>query len=176
MVIASESGRLTRPNFNGFPVSKRLQGQFDLDLTQLAPAIGAAVGLIVDAQGNLLDGFKVVGRSLAGANAFRAAVGAEAEASLDVSTEPSTGTDDSEEPEMFGAEMRNIMPFPMTEPSDLSSGSSVKPAVERLGGHGIAGKSSEIDAMVGSGQRLFAVMTVILVFLIAAVAIVVSFR
>ncbi len=187
MASSNASDALRPPSFDGFPISNRLQQQFELELGQLAPAIGAAVGVIVSAPANLLDGFKVVGRPLAGAQAFRQSVAGRADDRSDTASDDAVGGDEvdaeaagdagrEQDAQMFDPNLRDIMPFPVTEPMRETAETTVKPAVERLGGHGIAGKSSEIDAMVGSGQRIFSVMTVIVVILVVAVAAVMSLR
>lgn len=178
MASSGDSKALVPPSFHGFPISARLQKQSQVDLGMLAPAVGTAIGLVGSAPANLLEGYKVAGGRRPATMQMQSFAHAEQSDAVEghsvagtVAADPSGLHDDQN----FDPNLRDLMPFPVTEPMK-SSARTVKGTPERLGGHGISGKSSQIDAMVGSGQRLLSIMTVIVVILVVAVVIVMSLR
>ncbi len=65
MSIVRPDGRVTEiPKYHGVGVAPALDEEFELNLGQLAPAVGAAVGLIDNSPTNLLNGATVVGRAV----------------------------------------------------------------------------------------------------------------
>ncbi len=172
---------LVPPPLHRFPMSARLKENSEIDLGFFAPAVGTAIGLVGGAPANLLNGFKVAGgRRAAQAYALRQTQHGESETvggdTLEVADLPAFGAGDGNDAHSLDPNLRDLMPFPVTEPMKPTARASSKPTTERLGGHGISGKSSQIDAMVGSGQRLLSVMTVIVLILVVAVALVITFR
>ncbi len=65
MSIVRPDGRVTEiSKYYGVGVAAALDEEFELNLGQLAPAVGAAVGVIDGSAANLLDGATVVGRAV----------------------------------------------------------------------------------------------------------------
>lgn len=65
MSIVRPDGRVTEiPMYHGVGVAAALDEEFELNLGQLAAAVGAAVGVINGSPANLLDGATVVGRAV----------------------------------------------------------------------------------------------------------------